>query len=131
MTTPERTGQRDLLFGTWIKEFLPEGTDKFWVTDVDFYLRNGNTKRFMLLEIKCRNAVPTTPQSYAFSMLNHFIVEGMKHATKFTDWTYLGFHLIQFETEPYAGGSIYFDREEIKESELIEKLSMNNLPEEG
>lgn len=129
MTTPEHTEQRDLLFSKWCRENLPDGSEKFWVTDVDFYLRNGNTKKFMLLEIKCRNTNPTTPQTYAFEMLNHLIKEGIRHAYKFTDWKYLGFHLIQFETEPYGTGSIYLDHEEIKESELIEFLSMNNLPE--
>jgi len=128
MIPTEHTGQRDLLFSQWIREFLPHVS--FGATDIDFYLLNYKTKKFMLLEIKCRMADPKEWQRDALLMINHLLKLGMTQTTSFSDWKYLGAHLIQFETEPYGEGRIYLDREEIKESELIERLSMNNLPEE-
>lgn len=123
MIPTEHTGQRDLLFSQWIREFLPHVS--FGATDIDFYLLNYKTKKFMLLEIKCRMAEPKEWQKDALAMINSLIKIGMGYSSQYSDWKYLGTHLIQFETEPYGEGRIYFDHEEIKESELIEFLSMN------
>ena len=123
MINPEHTGLRDLKFSQWIKKYLPQS--KFTVTDLDFCLFNHKTKKFMLLEIKCRMAEPKEWQRDALAMVNSLIKVGMGYSSQYLDWKYLGTHLIQFETEPFDIGSIYLDHEEIKESELIEFLSMN------
>jgi len=123
MTPTEHTGIRDLKFSQWIRDFLPQ--HGFVVTDLDFCLFNHKTKKFILLEIKCRMAEPKEWQRDTLAMINQLMKTGMAYTSQYAEWKYLETHLIQFETEPFGEGRIYLDREEIKESELIEYLSMN------
>lgn len=123
MGIEERTGVRDLLFSKWVRDFLPQNL--FGVTDIDFCLFNHKTKNFMVLEIKCRMAKPSESQERSLEMINQLVRTGMAYTTQYANWKYMGLHFITFETEPFAEGRIYLDGEEIKESELIEYLSMN------
>jgi hypothetical protein len=54
-----------------------------------------------------------------FKNLNNWIQKGIDH-----DWTYLGYHLIQFENTNFNDGKVYFDYKEVTEKEIINILSL-------
>lgn len=117
MTRKELTGIRDLTFSQWIRSNLPCSSTGFMVTDLDFILSNYKTKKIMLIEVKTRNADIKTWQKHIFTNLHKWIHNGISK-----DWTYLGFHLIQFENQDMAS-NCFFDREPVSLKELKNKLS--------
>jgi hypothetical protein len=120
MTRQEVTGVRDLGFSNWIRKELPDSVTGFSATDLDFILWNWKTKKIILLEIKTRKAKPRDGQRMMFKLINKWIKRGICK-----DWTYLGFHLIQFEKdENFNNGQCFLNYNKITESELIKFLTL-------
>ena len=119
MTRQEVTYSRDLGFSQWIRANLPDSKTGFMVTDLDFVVFNYKTKKLMFLEIKTRNSRPKEWQHQIFKNLHRWIKNGIDD-----DWTYLGYHLIQFENTNFKDGKVFFDYLVTSEAELIKTLSL-------
>lgn len=119
MTRKEITGIRSLDFSGWVRNKLPDSSTGYSASDLDFILWNWNTKKVMLLEIKTRNSYPKYGQKMMWKNINRWIINGID-----SDWTYLGFHLIQFENSFFDNGKCFLDGKEITEKELITFLSL-------
>lgn len=117
MTRNEQTNSRDLTVSKWIREKLPDSSTGFMVSDLDFIMYNYKTKKLMLLEIKQFGKQIPTWQRRLFNILHHALQIGLA-----SDIEYLGFHLVRFEKQDFSG-KIYFDNQELTETELINKLS--------
>jgi len=101
----------------WIRKNLPDSSLGFMVTDLDFILYNYNTKKFMLLEVKTRNAQLRKWQENIFNNLSKWVKQGIDK-----DWTYLGFNVIKFESTFFNDGKVYWNNQETTEEDLIKKL---------
>ena len=118
MTRKEITGIRSLDFSKWIRSKLPDSQTGYSASDLDFILWNWKTKKVMFLEIKTRNSEIRQGQKLMWINIHNWIKKGIDK-----DWTYYGFHLIQFENTSFEDGKCFFDYEEITEIDLIKKLS--------
>jgi len=118
MTRPEITGNRSLLFSSWIREYLPDSATGFMVTDIDFVISNYKTKKVMLLEVKTRNKEMRAWQYNIYNNLDRWIKKGIDNG-----WTYLGWHLIRFTGTDFTDSDIYFDNKKVNEQQLINILS--------
>ncbi len=118
MTRSELIGKRDLFFSGWIREALPDSSTGYMVTDLDFLLYNYKTKKIMFIEVKTRNSDVKTWQKMLFKNINNWVKKGIDE-----DWTYCGYHLIQFENTNFEDGKVYFDYNEVSEKKLQELLS--------
>ena len=123
MTRQEITGIRDLSFSTWIRQKLPCSSTGFVVSDLDFILTNYKTKKLMLIEVKTRNKEIARWQSILLKNISKWLTQGIDD-----DYEYYGCHVIKFENTSFEDGKCYFDDQEITEPELIERLSMFDLP---
>lgn len=106
-------------FNSWVRNKLPDSSSGYSASDLDFILWNWKTKKYMLLEIKSRNAKCRTGQHYMWKNLHHWLKRGTTE-----DWEYKGFHLITFENTSFEDGKCYYDTKEITEIDLIKKLSL-------
>lgn len=118
MTRKEFYNTRDLTFSGWIRKNLPDSSEGYMVSDLDFILQNYKTKKLMLLEIKTRHSDLKIWQKRLFKNLHKWINNGID-----ADWKYLGFHLIQFENTYFEDGKCFFDYKEISEKDLKSKLT--------
>ena len=128
MTRREKTNLRDSKFSPWIREKLPPATKGYRAYDVDWILYNEDTKKLIIIEHKCRMALPSPDQKKFLLMVQKVFAAGMKEV--YPDWQFHGVHLLQFETEgfdvhtPYLSDQIaYLDGKPISEEELIALLS--------
>lgn len=122
MTKQEKTGIRDLFFSQWIRNNLPDSSTGFLVTDIDFVLSNYKSKKIMILEVKCFNGQKQDWQDKIYNFIANCIKNG-----KPDDWTFYGYHFIQFENNDFSG-KCFLDGKEISEAELKKFLSMENEP---
>jgi hypothetical protein len=118
-TRKELTNTRDLQFSGWIREKLPDSSTGMSASDLDFVLWNWKKKTVMLLEIKTRNALPRKGQQMMWQRLNRWIQKGIDD-----DWTYKGFHLIQFTNTNFDDGAVKLDGKVVTEKQLIDFLSL-------
>jgi hypothetical protein len=124
MTKPEKLGFRSLTFSKWCRNKLPNSTTGFSITDLDFILFNWKSKRFMIVETKCRMANVSFNQREIFSSIHKWIKSGIQSDS--TEWDYRGFNLVQFENTSFDDGKCFLNKIEISERKLIEFLSMEN-----
>jgi len=142
MTRQEKHGIRDIKFSQWIRKSLPDSSTGFSVSDIDFMLWNWKTKRFALLEIKCRNVELGKGQNWKtkrFALLeikcrNVELGKGQKMMLQNIHrwiknglddgWNYYGYHLITFEGDTFENGKVYLNKKETTEKELIDFLSL-------
>ena len=122
MTRPELTSKRDLTFSGWIREKLPDSSNGYMVSDLDFILYNYKEKICMLLEIKTRNSNLKDWQRRLFANLSKWIEKGID-----SDWLFGGFHVVKFENSFFHDGKCWYDDREINEQELVKILSFNTL----
>lgn len=123
MTRQEITGVRSLDFSSWVRSSLPDSSTGFSASDLDFVLWNWKTKKVMLLEIKTRMSSPRNGQRMMWQNINRWITKGIDE-----NWTYLGFHLITFESTDFLDGKVFLDKKEVSEQELISFLSLERQP---
>jgi len=121
MTRKEKTASRehDLYFSNWIREKLPDSNTGYRCYDVDFVLWNKHLKKIMFVELKSYNSKPRPDQYLMFTFLNRWILKGIDK-----DWSYCGYHLIQFENTSFEDGKCFLDGNEILEDDLINFLSL-------
>jgi len=133
----KKTGRKtnfvpDPYFYDWCKINLPSRY-LFFITDIDMIIRD-RKGRIMLIEKKCKKAVPKKSQSITYRMLHNLILKadktgaldlGAGHSSLY-DWTYYGFHLLQFENTSFEDGKAYFDNKEVTEEELKKILSFDS-----
>ena len=119
MTRQEYTNKRDLTFSGWIRKKLPDSSEGFMVSDLDFILYNYKSRICMLLEIKTRNSEVKEWQRKLFDNLSRWIEKGID-----ADWLFGGYHIIRFENTFFEDGKCWYDNREVNEQELIKILSM-------
>jgi len=133
----DKTGRKtnfvpDPYFYDWCITHLPNRR-LFFITDIDMIIRDRNG-RIMLVEKKCKKAVPKKSQSITYRMLHALILRADKTGAldlgdgygSLYDWTYYGFHLLQFENTSFEDGKAYFDNKEVTEEELKKILSFDS-----
>tara|TARA_B110000858_G_scaffold149268_1_gene169747 strand:- start:221 stop:586 length:366 start_codon:yes stop_codon:yes gene_type:complete len=119
MTKQEKHGIRDIKFSQWIRKSLPDSSTGFSVSDIDFMLWNWKTKRFALLEIKCRNVEIGKGQKIMLQNIHRWIKNGLDNG-----WKYHGYHLVTFEGDTFENGKVYLNKKETTEKDLIDFLSL-------
>lgn len=119
MTRKEQTGIRELKFSQWVRTNLPDSSTGYCASDLDFFLWNWKTKKVMMLEIKTRNSYPRRWQDIMWNNISKWISKGIDD-----DWTFYGYHLIQFENTCFSDGKCFLNTIEISEEKLIEFLSL-------
>ena len=113
-------------FSLYIRKKLPqpEETD-FRAYDVDFCLYRKNTRVLMLLEEKTHQSDSSIAGvKHDQSLVAHEIDNALSYGAKKTGLNYMGYHLVQFEETSPANGRTWFDGIEIRESDLLEVLSL-------
>jgi hypothetical protein len=118
MTRQEFLHNRDLSFSGWIRKNLPDSSEGFMVSDLDFILQNWKTKKIMLIEVKTRNAELRSWQYNLFSNLDKWIKKGID-----ANWMYLGFHIVKFENTCFDDGLVFFDDKVESEKNIVNLLS--------
>ena len=58
MTRKEQSNTRELTFSKWIRDKLPDSSNGFAVSDLDFICWNWKSKEIIMLEIKTHNSYP-------------------------------------------------------------------------
>tara|TARA_Y100000592_G_scaffold23448_2_gene36413 strand:+ start:3436 stop:3852 length:417 start_codon:yes stop_codon:yes gene_type:complete len=117
MKTEEKHHIRDLRMSRWVRALWPDNGSGFVAIDVDFVLRNYNTKRLALVEVKCRGARPTYGQSETLRLLDEALKAGMPNSHP--AWVYEGVWVVRFEREvPGDGGRIWIDDIEVNDEQL-------------
>ena len=109
----------DVELSNWIRAKLPIPVTGFSVTDVDIVFYNWKTKRFMVIEKKCKMAEPKPAQHEFFRMLDNRLKQPLTDG-----WQFLRAHLLQFENTSFSNGKAFIDRREISEAEAIRFFSM-------
>ena len=98
--------------------------DGYTAHNLDYIWRNYKLRKLMLIEEKCRMSHVTRSQRHAFQLLH----ESLRTAPP-RDWTYCGFHLVQFEKEgPEDGGGIYLNGQSITVTQLEQFLAFTWMP---
>lgn len=109
-------------YNDWIRQNLPDSDSGYLVSDLDFVIENWKTKNIMLLEVKTNNVDMAKGQQILFSNIDEWIKKGISD-----NWTYHGFHLLQFEKTSPDDGKIYFDKNEISKEDLISILQFKTV----
>lgn len=118
MTREELTNYRPPEFSHWIRKYLPDSSTGFMVTDLDFIIFNYKTRKIMFIELKTRGAKLQDWQRNCWRNIAKWVRKGIDD-----DWTFLGFHLIEFSNTCFTDGGCKFDYMDIDEKELQKKLS--------
>ena len=117
---PNCPHEKILMFSDWVREKLPDSSFGFHVMDVDFIIRNRETKKLMLLEVKTNNGNVSDWQRDIIGMIHKSIHEGMK---KYPEWEYKGYHFVKFDGILFKDDLCYFDNQIITEDQLIKILT--------
>ena len=117
---PSCPHEKVLMFSDWVREKLPDSSFGFHVMDIDFIIRNRETKKIMLLEVKTNNSGVPEWQREIIKMIHNIINEGIK---KYTGWEYKGYHFIKFDGVLFKDDLCYFDNQLVTEDQLIKTLT--------
>ena len=101
----------------WIRTKMPDSKTGFIATDIDMVFANYTTKRFCLIEFKCRMQKPGYSQAALLKEI-HSQLKSTQKTAKF--WQYCGLHLIQFEVDRFKNGKVFLNGAETTETALIE-----------
>lgn len=105
-------------FNDWVRKNLPDSFTGFCASDIDLVLWNYTTKKFMIIEVKTRNKKIKKYQYIMLKNINKWLKLGVNDG-----WEYLGVHLITFQNLSFEDGSVFLDKKEISEGDLIKFLS--------
>lgn len=95
----EITGKRSLEFSAWIRENCDSTQSGFTATDLDFFIRNFKSKKYVLLETKTNNALLRFGQFMALKDL-----DAIHKNSTFEGLKYCGLYYLIFErTNPDDG----------------------------
>ena len=120
MSRQEVTGKRSLEFSKWIHDKLPDSCTGFTVTNLDWVFWNYKNRILLISEEKMYKGKLPFFQSQIFKEI---LAPALKEYCENHDIQFLGFHLIQFENTSPKDGKIWWDGNEISETELIDRLS--------
>lgn len=102
----------------WIREYLPDSSIGFLVTDIDFVFYNYMTKKIALIEVKTNNSQVARWQ---FGILQHVaqcIQKGI-----YDGWQFAGLYLVRFEHTFFDDGKCYLNNTEVTEQQLKDAFS--------
>lgn len=112
--TKKRYDKHSTEFGLWIREVEELSSKKGYIaTNIDYVWKNYKTGKWIYLEEKRYMAKVKKWQRDIFARLDHFAKN---------DENYKGFVLLQFEKTSPDDGKIFWNKEEITKTELIERL---------
>jgi len=106
-------------FSDWVREKLPDSAGGFYITDIDFVIYNKKSKKLLMIEQKVNGANVKQWQREIFSNIKTWIANGING-----DYTFNGFHLLQFEKYFFDDGKVYYNGKEVSEGELVEIISL-------
>ena len=120
MTRQEMTGKRDLDFSMWIRKNLPDSSNGFMASDIDFYIFNYKTLNHALVEVKTHSSELKRWQREMYERLGRWIGEGGSSE----GWNFIGFFIIKFENKDFEDGKVYLNGNESSELEIKTILSL-------
>lgn len=101
--TIERRDGKGTEFGRWWRNWSLFPSDDGWLnTDVDYVWREKETNKYLCLEEKTFNKVPTQNQVYTFGLMDKALRN---------DPLYHGFHLLNFEYTTPLNGKMWLNHE--------------------
>lgn len=128
---PEKFGV--LWFREWIRERFPNGWEGFVAEDLDLVIRtfgsnygSDDTGRFMLLEVKFRNATIGKAQGRTFGLIH-----GLLRSADPNRERYIGFYKLGYGDGDDGSRPFWLNGKPITEDELIEFLNFRRLDIEG
>lgn len=105
-------------FSNWISKNLPPSNKWCYVTDIDFYISNYFTKKFMFLEIKTKWKKIDKWQRNMYNMIHRRLSNN-----NIRDWwTYVWTNLLEFNWENFYDWKVFLNKNEIDEYKLKEFL---------
>ena len=127
--TEERTGWREEGMSRWIRANLPSSKRPscFTVFDVDFVLRNYDTRRLAFVELKCYQCERSPGQRLTMELIDETMRLGTLarneyYGIKSMAWTYCGYWLLQLEYTRPDEGRIWLNGHELTEEQLKHHL---------
>jgi hypothetical protein len=129
----ERTGERNLEFSTWLRQYCRpsvkaglcklDGVDLgcFVAFDLDFILYDYSRNLVQLLEVKTHNAKPSYSQRKTFETLDRMLALGAPLANV----TYLGLNYLEMDGEqPFESELFKWNDEDISREECWRRINM-------
>jgi hypothetical protein len=107
-------------FSDFMYKFRQDANRGFTFIDIDTILRNYEKQSFALLEIKCKQASLSYAQKKIFNEMDEFLKRGAC-----CGWTYVGFHILQFEGTSFDDGAAWLNGQEIAADEFKIWLKIN------
>jgi len=127
--TEERTGWREEGMSRWIRANLPSSKRPscFTVFDVDFVLRNYDTRRLALVELKCYQCERSPGQRLTMELIDETMRLGTlarneHYGVQSMAWTYCGYWLLQLEYTRPDEGRIWLNGHKLTEEQLKHHL---------
>lgn len=102
---------------TWIRQQMPDSKTGFIASDIDMIFANYKTRRYCLIEFKCRMQAPGYSQK---ALLNEIHTQLRAAPRTANFWKYCGLYLIQFEADRFNNGKVYLNGIETTETGLID-----------
>lgn len=121
----DQVGKKGHEFNLWMRNHLPGTSTGLILTDIDMFIMNYKTMKFMMIEIKTGwNPETAVKQNGQYKILAY--LDSCIKSAKQRDFEYLGCHLIKCTGRHPGEGEIYWDRETtpISSNELIHRLSI-------
>lgn len=115
-----------LQLSDWIRANCPSSATGWTCSDVDYIVHQYKTKHVVVLEVKRHKLGPQggkvpMAQKEILRMLDSCLRVGMMQL--FSEYTYHGVWLIQFERTWFDDGKCYLNGDEINEEQLLHALS--------
>ena len=107
-------------FSDFMYKFRQDANKGFTFIDIDTIVRNYEKQTFALLEIKCKQASLSYAQQKTFNEMDEFLRRG-----SCCGWTYIGFHLLQFENTSFDNGKAFLNGQEITGDDFRTFLKIN------
>jgi len=102
-------------FSNWLYDNLPKSTEWQWISDIDFFLYNVTTKRFLIIELKTRwNEMQTWQKMFYWE-----IHKRLMQTNEDNDMKFVGTYCIEFEWTNWSDGLVQISWTEIKEKQHI------------
>ena len=126
MTQQEATGGRPSPFSEFSRMFMPDSYETCHrMHDNDWIIWNKAKKLILFMEEKTFMAEPKSDQGMIFKLIHNWMGIGIEgwNKLKNDNWTWKGYHLLQWETDQW-NSQAYFDRKKVTKEQLIKLLSL-------
>lgn len=110
-------------FSNWLSDVLPDSMSGMFISDIDFFLYNITTKKFIIIELKTRgNTMKEWQKRFYNEISKRLTTTNAISEMKFV-WTYL----LEFEWEDFYDWTVHlswtrYERQQVNEEILADFL---------